>query len=53
MALGQAPKKSGKTGHGTRDVPLRLGNILFRTGDYLYADSDGVLVADRPVHGTD
>jgi regulator of ribonuclease activity A len=53
MALGQAPKKSGKTGHGTRDVSLRLGNILFRTGDYLYADSDGVLVADRPVHGTD
>jgi RraA famliy len=50
MALGQAPKKSGKTGHGVRGVPVRFGNVEFRPGDYLYADADGVLVADRPVH---
>lgn len=50
MALGQAPKKSGKTGHGARDVPLVFGNVEFRTGQYLYADTDGVLVADRAVH---
>nr|CAD6429193.1 ribonuclease [Rhizobium sp. Q54] len=50
MALGQAPKKSGKTGHGARGLPVRFGNVEFRMGDYLYADADGVLVADRPVH---
>lgn len=50
MALGQAPKKSGKTGHGTRDVPLAFGNVEFRTGQYLYADADGVLVADTALH---
>lgn len=50
MALGQAPKKSGKTGHGARDVPLAFGNVEFRTGQYLYADADGVLVADKAVH---
>lgn len=50
MALGQAPKKSGKTGHGARDVPLVFGNVEFLTGAYLYADADGVLVADGPVH---
>jgi RraA famliy len=50
MALGRAPKKSGKTGHGVRGAPVRFGNVEFRPGDYLYADADGVLVADRPVH---
>ncbi|MCB5204582.1 ribonuclease E activity regulator RraA [Neorhizobium sp. T786] len=51
MALGQSPKKSGKTGHGIRGVPVRFGNVEFATGQYIYADGDGVLVADRPVHG--
>lgn len=50
MALGQAPKKSGKTGHGLLNVSLRFGNVTFRTGDYLYADEDGVLIADKAVH---
>lgn len=50
MALGQAPKKSGKTGHGAVGVTLMFGNVAFHTGHYLYADADGVLVADRAVH---
>lgn len=50
MALGQAPKKSGKTGHGARDVAIVFGNVEFRAGQYLYADADGVLVADKALH---
>jgi regulator of ribonuclease activity A len=50
LALGQSPKKSGKTGHGARDVLVRFGNVDFVPGQYLYADGDGVLVSDGPVH---
>lgn len=53
MARGQAPKKSGKTGHGSLHASLLFGNVTFRTGDYLYADEDGVLVADKAVHSED
>lgn len=53
MALGQAPKKSGKTGYGALDGAIRFGNVTFHSGYYLYADDDGVLVADRAVHAQD
>lgn len=50
LALGQSPKKSGKTGQGEIGVPLTFGNVEFRTGAYLYADADGVLVSDVAIH---
>ena len=44
-ALGSSPKKSGKRGFGERDVPVRFGGVWFRTGNWLYSDEDGVLLA--------
>ena len=32
-------------GLGERDVPLQLGTVRVRPGDWLYADADGVLVS--------
>lgn len=49
LALGRAPKKSTKTGQGWRDVPVSFGNVTFTPGDMVYADRDGVLIADRPL----
>lgn len=47
-ALNRNPLKSGKTGRGDRDIPVSFGHVDFRPGAHLYADEDGVVVADRP-----
>lgn len=48
-ALGTHPRKSLKRGLGERDIPLRFAGVEFRPGDYLYADSDGIVVTNSPV----
>ncbi len=48
-ALGTVPLKTEKRGQGVRDVPVTFGGVTFRAGDWLAADADGVLVADRPL----
>ncbi len=45
-ALGSNPWKSGKTGSGQADVPVRFGGVTFRPGDWLYSDEDGIVVSD-------
>lgn len=46
-ALATNPRKSVRRGEGTRDVTVRFAEIAISPGDYLYADRDGVIVADR------
>jgi regulator of ribonuclease activity A len=46
-ALMTHPLRSGKQGTGERDVPVTLAGITIRPGDYLYADQDGIVVADE------
>lgn len=46
-ALQPAPRQSGKTGAGRRNVPLRFAGVTFRPGGYLYADEDGIIVSER------
>lgn len=45
-ALQTHPLRSVKKGVGERDVPVTFAGITIRPGDYLYADEDGVIVAD-------
>ncbi len=46
-ALHAVPRRSAKEGAGERDVPVSFAGITFVPGNYLYADADGVIVADR------
>ena len=46
-ALGAVPRKSAKTGVGERSVPVTFAGVTFVPGQWLYADRDGVIVADR------
>lgn len=46
-ALGTVPLKTEKRGQGVRDVPVRFGGVTIRPGDWLAADADGVVLADR------
>jgi regulator of ribonuclease activity A len=50
-ALGAVPLRSNKNGSGEPGVTLSFAGISFVPGEFLYADSDGVLVADRELRG--
>ncbi|GAA4392344.1 ribonuclease E activity regulator RraA [Tsukamurella soli] len=43
-ALGTNPRKSTKTGHGERDVPVSFGGVTFNPGDTLHSDDDGIVL---------
>ncbi len=45
-ALGTCPRKTEKAGQGLRDVPVAFGGAILRPGDWLYADADGVVLAE-------
>lgn len=47
LALGTCPRPSIKADRGERDVPLLLGGAVVDPGDWLYADEDGVVLADH------
>ncbi len=48
-AVATNPRKSVKKGEGSRNAVLRFAEVVVYPGDYLYADGDGVVVAERPL----
>ncbi len=52
-ALDAHPLRSAKRGQGASDVAVRFAGVTFNSGDYLYADADGLVVATRPLHHPD
>lgn len=48
-ALGTHPLKSVKKGLGEKQVEVSFSGVVFRPGEYLYADQDGVIVIKEPI----
>ena len=48
-AVATNPRKSVKKGEGSRDGVLRFAEVVIYPGDFLYADGDGVVLAERPL----
>ena len=46
-ALDTNPRKSVKKGVGERDIEVEFANVRFVPGAYLYADTDGILLANE------
>ncbi len=46
-ALAAHPVKSVKRGEGQRDVPVRFAGVTIRPGAVLYADANGMAIAER------
>jgi len=49
-ALALHPRRSLKRGEGQRDLAVSLLGVTVRPGHWLYADRDGVIVSERPLH---
>lgn len=47
FAIGSVPLRSIKEGKGDTQISLSFGGIQWKPGDYVYADQDGVVVAQR------
>jgi len=48
-ALGTCSRKYIPATRGELNVPLVFGGVEFKSGDYLYADSDGVIVTAEKI----
>ena len=48
-ALASMPLPTEKRNEGQRDVPVQVQGVWVHPGDWLYADEDGMVVADRPL----
>ena len=44
-ALNTSPVKSVKRNLGEINIPVKFGGITFISGDYIYADGDGILLS--------
>jgi len=49
-ALGVNPRKSVKKGEGQIDVAVRFAEVLIEPGQFLYADVDGVVIAQKALY---
>jgi regulator of ribonuclease activity A len=47
QALATIPLKTDKRGIGDYNVPVTFGGVTFRPGEYVYADSNGVVVSEK------
>lgn len=49
-ALSTNPRRSVKRGEGQWDVPVNFAGVIFRPGEYLYSDDDGIVIATDALH---
>ncbi|MFP8777707.1 ribonuclease E activity regulator RraA [Hydrogenophaga sp. RWCD_12] len=49
-ALASMPLPTDRRNQGLRDVVVRIQGVTVRPGEWLYADEDGTVIADRPLH---
>jgi regulator of ribonuclease activity A len=47
QALAANPLRSAKRGTGARDVRVNFAGLVCTTGQYLYADEDGIIIAEQ------
>ncbi len=53
LAIGTCPRKSFEQNSFQRDSLVEFGGVKFRSGDYIYVDSDGVVLSHQRLLGED
>lgn len=49
MAMGTIPRKTCKRGEGRVNIALDVAGLKAKPGDYLYADSNGIILSEKPL----
>ena len=49
FARGTCPRRSEKQGKGSRDISVRISDVTISPGMQIWADADGVVVADQDI----
>ncbi|MGL4767575.1 MAG: ribonuclease E activity regulator RraA [Formosimonas sp.] len=49
LALGAHPLRAVKRNTGERDIPVHIQGVGVYPNDYIYADSDGILLSAQPL----
>ena len=47
FALGTCPRRSSKRSASQREIDLNFAGVAFRSGEWIYADVDGVIVSEK------
>lgn len=47
IALGTCPLRNFEKTRGERDIELKFGGVTFNSGDFLYADKDGIIICSE------
>jgi len=47
LALATSPRRSGKAGNGQQGGSVTFAGLTFSPGQHLYADEDGIVLAER------
>ncbi|SDJ64272.1 ribonuclease E activity regulator RraA [Billgrantia gudaonensis] len=47
QALGSHPRRSEKRGEGSRDIAVTFAGVTLHPGQWLYADNNGIVVAEE------
>ena len=47
FARGSVAQKTDKRGHGFENIMISFGSVVMRSGNWMYVDENGWLVADR------
>lgn len=45
LAIGTCPLRNFEITNSQRDIELNFAGVTFNTGDYIYADNDGVIIS--------
>jgi len=46
FALGTCPRRSAKRAESQRAITLNFAEVVFKSGEWIYADEDGVIVSE-------
>ena len=47
FALGTCPRRSAKRAESQREIILNFAGLAFKSGEWIYADGDGVIVSEN------
>ena len=50
LALNLVPMKTEKRGLGSRGIPISIAGASINSGDWIYADQDGIIISTKPLH---